>query len=1113
MMGFGSFSHGSSSSSSNLSPLAQPFAVDRSISKPNLKPLVPFTEDSYSYSFGPSFDNWLHLHPPTSVADPFSNTSSYSELDSTHASNLPCASNYGNYGSQSISSYGTHLKPNAATSSVGSFPYDLRQLESIRTTLVEAKPYYPQYSLSACQDGSNPVVLNDSGCDMLSASSFTPLDETYQTGYTQNFSGGYTAQWSGFSDGLPDEEQARRKCLDGNLFGNGSLGPDSMTDKSFLKQGTPAPEGLRGKRAEISSRKSPSGSTGTGWLDDRCSSFSEDTARVSLFNSSRPGVSGPASMLQEAHCPQAPSPASFMKTWTSLFPDTDSYEGCFTHLDSCTTDPAVSYSSVTSSSSTLVFGAMASGTTSSALEKSRSRNVIFNPQSGDAFDRDESAGCITSNIKEPLIQMSSKGMLKSKCELQVNFFKLSDACNIVSGGAGTADSAEGFSETFDQFNPVVDSPCWKGAPSSRQSAFGVAEVVSPYLPVNLFEGCNSSNLEGPHILAVNADDVAVLSQKERGKLIPDENGHSEDGSSSLSRGLPSVVNFPSVEENELNDSVKEAPYRSKVNIENELLSSDGIWEMAQPRKEHVPSFYRRSSELEPSQMSYGNNISSAELVTSEATVVNSAMDIKESAQNGSSCVQFNAVEHVSSLPFYLANVPVGLANKISGASETGPKIDIKLLLNVMHNLSKLLRSSCSNDVEALNEQDHQIIRHVIHNLDACLLMKVGLMRPMPQFQFPESSTCCLGKPTDPQKVSGTCSSQFNSVEAVDVLGQHDLMGKMHITDSGKQGDTLQDFVSMGCETEVEIDNDMTQAIKKIMEEKFDNEEKNLQTKLFKNLWLEAEAALCSVKYKARYARMKIEMNCERDREKDAAGKPIDTGGRLSPKVSSDLSIDDMLTQEVESTVPDTTTQETSSTGIAGQANNVEVLVASGTDDVEASVASQAEASVMSRFHILKCRVDNCSSMNPRSMGKGHPVGSAGIGAYAEREETVSNLCPSGTRNIKTKTQPLKVVDWGSSEKRNTWPFIRDISEDEHLELTIRPDVQHHITNCSEEKIELVSDGPGEQDPLKEVGVCISEEAVNTLISDRYGNQCIGSGFDSPSSDWEHVLKEELKWQN
>lgn len=51
-----------------------------------------------------------------------------------------------------------------------------------------------------------------------------------------------------------------------------------------------------------------------------------------------------------------------------------------------------------------------------------------------------------------------------------------------------------------------------------------------------------------------------------------------------------------------------------------------------------------------------------------------------------------------------------------------------------------------------------------------------------------------------------------------------------------------------------------QAIKKVLEQNFEIDE-NMQSQalLFKSLWLEAEAKLCSMSYKARFEIMKAQM--------------------------------------------------------------------------------------------------------------------------------------------------------------------------------------------------------------------------------------------------------------
>ena len=68
-----------------------------------------------------------------------------------------------------------------------------------------------------------------------------------------------------------------------------------------------------------------------------------------------------------------------------------------------------------------------------------------------------------------------------------------------------------------------------------------------------------------------------------------------------------------------------------------------------------------------------------------------------------------------------------------------------------------------------------------------------------------------------------------------------------------------------------------QSIKNILAQNFhDEEQTHEQVLLYKNLWLEAEASLCSVNYIARYNRMKKEM------EKHGLQK---ANGELLPKFS------------------------------------------------------------------------------------------------------------------------------------------------------------------------------------------------------------------------------------
>lgn len=66
---------------------------------------------------------------------------------------------------------------------------------------------------------------------------------------------------------------------------------------------------------------------------------------------------------------------------------------------------------------------------------------------------------------------------------------------------------------------------------------------------------------------------------------------------------------------------------------------------------------------------------------------------------------------------------------------------------------------------------------------------------------------------------------------------------------------------------------IVQAIKKVLDENsYFGEEEHSQALLFKSLWLEAEAKLYSISYRARFDRMKIEM--ERLKVKQEKGNDV-----------------------------------------------------------------------------------------------------------------------------------------------------------------------------------------------------------------------------------------------
>ncbi|MED6163769.1 hypothetical protein PIB30_116883 [Stylosanthes scabra] len=206
-------------------------------------------------------------------------------------------------------------------------------------------------------------------------------------------------------------------------------------------------------------------------------------------------------------------------------------------------------------------------------------------------------------------------------------------------------------------------------------------------------------------------------------------------------------------------------------------------------------------------------------------------------------------------------------------------------------------------------------------------------------------------------------------------------GKTPHIKSGKLIPQLSNSIPPRDDVEMKKEDEMTKALKKILSENFhdddddDDDEVDSQTALYKNLWLEAEASLCSIHYKARYNQMKNEM--KRLKQKDMEDQSnlsqcLSFGTHINPKADSspqDLPIlsatnaKDMSDSKssIDMNKPDPLTHEENST----QYRDSLVPNSSTKKDV-----GNDEASVLARFHILKTRGNkSCMSSASPSRGK------------------------------------------------------------------------------------------------------------------------------------------------
>lgn len=251
MLGLGTFGNGnggSSTSSSNLSALAEPFTVDRPVPKPPSNPLVNFAESNYVAPFNSSLHNWVHPQSSCSRTDYFSNPNSV--VDSVQ----PSSNAYRYSVSQPVNSPVINLPPLthvvsgvahlpslSPVSSAGTDVFSLGQCsDHNKTSLVEANPYHQTpYVTPSIEDNSPLVVFNEPSYDLLTTSHAGHMNgSTSLDDYTGSISGlEYPTPWSGFWSGLADDEQGKQVELNGSLCSKESNFAGSSIYRSYANQG------------------------------------------------------------------------------------------------------------------------------------------------------------------------------------------------------------------------------------------------------------------------------------------------------------------------------------------------------------------------------------------------------------------------------------------------------------------------------------------------------------------------------------------------------------------------------------------------------------------------------------------------------------------------------------------------------------------------------------------------------------------------------------------------------------------------------------------------------------------------------------------------------------
>ncbi|KAL6508255.1 hypothetical protein OROHE_021797 [Orobanche hederae] len=398
------------------------------------------------------------------------------------------------------------------------------------------------------------------------------------------------------------------------------------------------------------------------------------------------------------------------------------------------------------------------------------------------------------------------------------------------------------------------------------------------------------------------------------------------------------------------------------------------------------------------------------------------------------------------------------------------KLNVPTVLRAMHNLSELLLFHLSSDTCFLEKENTETIENIIRNLYSCLNDNANEAS-----KKLEPNSAAVGHASDK-------SPKLHDVGTTLGSPQHMHEEEKEYRFSGKKDEKSPILSSLGDDLDVTRDDDMTKAIKKVLEENFKwNEEKHSRAFFYRNLWLDAEAKLCSVSYKARFDRMKIQME------------------QINMKAPQ--GIDD--TEEILSEICNTASE----LGLKGHDGPILKSTIQNLPFSMSGPPDGVESSVMARFNILKSREENVKPINTEDEQQKPKM--VDNDEHGDSVTTRFNILKSREENsaklISTdEVRQSKMIAGGfSSSDWCVGPCI--ISP---------PEVENFNVGPKEGAFGPYARGAG-YGTLEEFNLSVTNDpVVRSFTNGRMMMEQSSLGRrDSSSSDWEHVMKDDLSWKN
>lgn len=422
---------------------------------------------------------------------------------------------------------------------------------------------------------------------------------------------------------------------------------------------------------------------------------------------------------------------------------------------------------------------------------------------------------------------------------------------------------------------------------------------------------------------------------------------------------------------------------------------------------------------------------------------------------------------------------------------------VSSVINAMHNLSEVLVYECLNNGSWLMPEQLENLDKVVENLTKCLK------------NITSNKTIAGGEASVPtQAMNVSCPNVVDLNEAPNVVAKD------------CQGFNVKPVDSFGFkEPEDKDTTEMTQNIKNILASNFpDGEENHPQTLLYKNLWLETEAALCSSTCMARYHRMKNEIDNSKLQNSEVSADA--STFMQEPVLNPQKSVSIMKTVEPE------TTESLIKHGSYG-GNNVVTMSHDAPQSFKFnSNPVDAVFSLLSRSFTGGSKQENHGNVKPDAQKKYDDViDRFQILKHLETKRKLkSQNCPDSDIGVIDRVQILKPQETDCKLNSQNFTETRMENLDQASEMA-KIDRSSHVADVMDRfqilkrreaeqvqkslnSLDIDSDS-GDDQPRNKTQICdhLWPDSMMTLGRDSQMKMHVGAE-PSAYSDWEHVIKDD-----